>query len=59
MNPTFNILGISRSLRAQSCNTGPAVAKQCLPHGELQIADPPMSFTMPIVVIPNLNQYKR
>ena len=61
MNPTLNILGISGSLRAQSRNTGLLrFAKQCLPHTvNFQIADlADVPFTMPIVVIPNLNQYK-
>ena len=56
MNPTLNILGISGSLRAQSRNTGLLrFAKQCLPP---TVNSPMFLFTMPIVVIPNLNQYK-
>lgn len=62
MNPTLNILGISGSLRVQSRNTG-SCGSPSNAFPPRRTSNSPISpmflFTMPIVVIPNLNQYKR
>ncbi|MFR3458477.1 MAG: hypothetical protein ACLTTU_09235 [Bilophila wadsworthia] len=57
MNPTLNILGISGSLRASP--TMPGSCGSVFPTVNFKSPISPMFlFTMPIVVIPNLNQYK-